>query len=147
MLFGESRQDTRSVFFNVWRKYQDKLPLEGAETIIVQVILNHPEYQPLLENPDRYQDKDYLPEQGEINPFLHLGMHIAIEEQLSMDRPRGIKAYYQQLSELHQDSHAALHNIMECLGEMLWHAQRNSSAPDETLYFSCLDEQLRARRK
>ena len=70
MLFGESRQDTRSVFFNAWRKYQDKQPLEGVESIIVQVVLNHPEYHSLLENPDQFQDKDYLPEHGETNPFL-----------------------------------------------------------------------------
>ena len=147
MLFGESRQDTRSVFFNVWRKYQHQEPLEGAERIIIKVILAHPEYQSLLENPERYQDKDYLPEHGEINPFLHLGMHVAIEEQLSMDRPKGIKTYFTKLSEQHQDGHVALHNIMECLGEMLWHAQRDRTAPDEKLYFTCLDKHLRDTRK
>jgi hypothetical protein len=142
MLFGESRQDTRSVFFSAWRKYRDKQPLEGVEAIIVQVVLNHPEYHALLENPDQFQDRDYLPEHGETNPFLHLGMHVAIEEQLSMDRPSGIKAYYQRLTETHQDAHAALHSIMECLGEMLWQAQRDGVQPDESVYFSCLDKHL-----
>lgn len=146
MLFGESRQDTRSVFFSAWQKYLDKQPLEGVEAIVVQVVLNHPEYHALLENPDQFQDRDYLPEHGETNPFLHLGMHVAIEEQLSMDRPAGIKEYFQRLTEMHRDSHAALHTIMECLGEMLWQAQRDGTEPDETLYFSCLEGYLQQKR-
>ena len=146
MLFGESRQDTRSVFFTAWKKYRDKKPLEGVESIVVQVVVNHPEYHALLENPDQFQDRDYLPEHGETNPFLHLGMHVAIEEQLSMNRPSGIREYFQRLTDAHQDAHAALHAIMECLGEMLWHAQRDGTAPDEALYFSCLDKQLQQKR-
>ncbi len=143
MLFGQSRQNTREVFFTAWQKYRDKQPLAGAETIITQVVLNHPEYHSLLEDPDRYRDKDYLPEHGETNPFLHMGMHVAIEEQLSLDRPLGIKQRFQQLAEQEQDAHAAQHIIMECLAEMLWASQRSGTPPDENLYFSCLDKHLR----
>lgn len=145
MLFGRSRQDTREVFFVAWQKYRDQLPLEGAETIVAQVIVNHPEYHKLLDNPEQYRDKDYLPEHGDTNPFLHMGMHVAIEEQLSLDRPQGIRRRFRQLMEQEQDPHAAQHIIMECLAEMLWSAQRSANPPDESLYFSCLDKQLKGK--
>ena len=147
MLFGQSRQDTREVFFKAWQKYRDQLPLEGAETIVAQVIVNHPEYHKVLDNPEQYRNKDYLPEHGETNPFLHMGMHVAIEEQLSLDRPEGIRQRYRQLTEQEQDPHTAQHIIMECLADMLWSAQHSASPPDENLYFSCLDKQLKKNQE
>lgn len=142
MLFAGSRQEARQVFFSAWRKYLDKKPLEGIEGIIVQVALQHPEYHTLLEHPDQFEDKDYLPEHGETNPFLHMGMHVTIEEQLNMDRPLGIKSRFATLAEKQGDAHEAQHIMMECLAEMLWQAQRQGGAPDEKAYFSCLDANL-----
>jgi len=142
MLFSGSRQEARQVFFNAWRKYLDKKPLEGIDSIIVQVALQHPEYHTLLEHPDQFEDKDYLPEHGETNPFLHMGMHVTIEEQLNMDRPRGIRSRFETLAQKQGDAHGAQHIMMECLAEMLWQAQRKGSAPDEKGYFACLDANL-----
>jgi len=142
MLFSGSRQETRQVFFSAWRKYLDKKPLEGVEGIIVQVALTHPEYHNLLEHPDQFEDKDYLPEHGQINPFLHMGMHVGIEEQLSMDRSIGIKTRFENLAQKLGDAHDAQHIIMECLTEMLWRVQHEGTPPDEKGYFSCIDANL-----
>lgn len=108
----------------------------------MQVALTHPEYHNLLEHPDQFEDKDYLPEHGETNPFLHMGMHVSIEEQLSLDRPVGIKAKFEALAQQLSDAHQAQHIIMECLAEMLWQAQRQGVAPDEKSYLSCIDTNL-----
>lgn len=140
-LFGNQRQDTREVFFRTYEKLQRRELLEGIETIVGRVIKAHPEYHSLLQQREAYADRDYLPQQGEPNPFLHMGMHVAIEEQLSLDRPRGIRAAYEGLLLRLADPHAAQHQVMECLGEMMWQAQRQNAAPDEDRYIECLQQQ------
>lgn len=139
MLLGQGRRQTREVFFRAWAKHREHQPLEGVESLIVAVALRHPEYHALLEHPVHVEDRDYLPEGGQMNPFLHMGMHIAIEEQLALDQPRGIRAQYQRLRARLADEHAAQHHIMECLGEWLWRAGRDGAAPPpETDYLDCL---------
>jgi Domain of unknown function (DUF1841) len=138
MLTGQDRGQTREVFFRAWRAHREGRPLEGVEKLIVQVALRHPEYHPVLEQSEAARERDYFPETGETNPFLHLGMHIAIEEQLSIDQPPGIRGYYQKLLSRYPDEHAVQHRMMECLGEMLWQASRQKTAPQETVYFDCL---------
>ncbi len=138
MFAGQDRGETREVFFRAWRAHREGRPLEGVEKLIVQVVLRHPEYHPLLEQAESARERDYFPESGETNPFLHLGMHIAIEEQLSLDQPRGLRGYYRKILQRVPDEHAAQHRMMECLGEMLWRASRESTAPQETVYLDCL---------
>lgn len=139
MLLGQDRRQTREVFFRAWQRHRENLPLEGVEPLIVAIALRHPEYHALLESPAQAEDRDYLPEGGQTNPFLHMGMHIAIEEQLTLDQPRGIRAQYQRLCARLADEHTVQHHIMECLGEWLWHAGRGSAAPPpETDYLDCL---------
>ncbi len=138
MLAGQDRGQTREVFFRAWRAHREGRPLEGVERLIVQVALRHPEYHTVLEQSDTTRERDYSPEAGESNPFLHLGLHIAIEEQLSIDQPPGIRARYQELLRGYPDEHAVQHRMMECLGEMLWQAGRQNSAPQESLYLDCL---------
>ena len=142
MFAGQDRGQTREVFFRAWRAHREGHPLEGVEKLIVQVVLRHPEYHALLEHPEPARERDYFPESGETNPFLHLGMHIAIEEQLSIDQPRGIRGYYQKILMRLPDEHAAQHHMMECLGEMLWQASRQATAPQETVYLDCLKRLL-----
>ncbi|WP_372523036.1 DUF1841 family protein [Sulfuricaulis sp.] len=142
MFSGQDRGQTREVFFRAWRAHHEGRPLEGVEKLIVQVVLRHPEYHSLLEHPEPARERDYFPESGETNPFLHLGMHIAIEEQLSIDQPRGIRGYYQKILMRLPDEHAAQHHMMECLGEMLWQASRQATAPQETVYLDCLKRLL-----
>jgi hypothetical protein len=147
MFAGQDRGQTREVFFRAWRAHREGHPLEGVEKLIVQVVLRHPEYHALLEHPEPARERDYFPETGETNPFLHLGMHIAIEEQLSIDQPRGIRGYYQKILMRLPDEHAAQHHMMECLGEMLWQANRQAMAPQETVYLDCLQRLLGSHLK
>ncbi|MGH8683969.1 MAG: DUF1841 family protein [Nitrosospira sp.] len=138
-MFNPSREQARQFFFDTWRKYRQREMLSGMEDMALEVILLHPEYHAMLDDPERYQDKDYLPEMGDTNPFLHMGMHIAIKEQLSIDQPAGIRQRFERLLKETGDEHAATHQVMECLAEMIWQAQRNRSALDATVYFECLD--------
>lgn len=137
-MFNPSRDQAREFFFAAWRKYRGRAPIEGLETVAVDVMLLHPEYHHALDDPDRFLDRDYTPEQGQANPFLHLSLHLAIEEQLSIDQPPGIRAEFERLLASRGDRHDALHAVLECLGEVLWQAQRNRSAPDGLAYLECL---------
>lgn len=138
MLFGQDRNQIRQFFFDTWQKRTSGAILQPLEQIIANVIEQHPEYQPLLTTVDAALDRDYLPELGQTNPFLHMGMHIAIHEQLAVERPAGIRDVYRNLSARFGDTHAAEHQMMECLGQVLWQAQRDGTAPDEAAYFECL---------
>jgi hypothetical protein len=109
------------------------------EDMALGVILLHPEYHRILDDIERYRDKDYSPEMGDTNPFLHMSMHIAIKEQLSIDQPVGICERFDRLLKRCGDEHEAMHQVIECLAEMIWQAQRGQSAPDATIYFDCLD--------
>lgn len=126
---------------DTWRKRRAGTLLTPLEDLAAQLIEKHPEYFSILENPERYQDKDYSPEQGATNPFLHLMMHLTIEEQISIDQPHGIRTHFQRLAEKHESEHNAQHHMMECLSEMIWQAQRNGTAPDANIYLSCLEKQ------
>ncbi|NWG40143.1 MAG: DUF1841 family protein [Hydrogenophilaceae bacterium] len=141
-MFNPSRDQVRQFFFGVWGKYRNKQPLEGAETLALAVILDHPEYHGVLENPDRHQDRDYLPEHGETNPFLHLSMHLALAEQVSIDQPPGIRDLLDQLSTKLGERMAAEHAAIDCLAEMIWQAQRQGTAYDAGIYFECLRKAL-----
>lgn len=136
-MFNQDRNQMRKVFYDCWKAHQENAPLDAMQKIITHVIELHPEYQVLLEN-ESALDKDYLPDQGEVNPFLHMSMHIALHEQISTDRPDGIKAVYQSIIMKQGTAHEAEHAMMDCLGEALWLAQRNNAMPDEILYFECL---------
>jgi len=131
----------RKVFFDAWHKHRAGLVLEGIERIVVAVALRHPEYHPILDQPEASADRDWTPELGESNPFLHMAMHIAIEEQLSIDQPAGIRAHYQAMCRKLGDDHAAQHQVMECLGSMLWQAGRDQSPPDPAVYLECLQRE------
>lgn len=139
-MFGNDRNQLRQYYLDVWHKAQNNQPLEPLEKIIADVISQHPEYQTILTDKDKTLSKEYLPESGESNPFMHMGMHIAIHEQLNSNRPVGIREIYQKLSTQTGDVHKAEHQMMECLAEMMWQAQRQASAPDETLYLTRLKQ-------
>ena len=137
-MFGQDRQQLRQMFFQSWQKQLENRPLEPLEAMIVDVILLHPEYHVMLSDPDAYVDKDYSPEMGQTNPFLHMAMHISIREQLSTNRPDGIQSLYEQLCQKYSSSHEAEHIIMDCLGKVLWEAQRSQQMPDDQDYLECL---------
>ena len=142
-MFSPSRDQARRFFFDTWAKHRAGVALEGLETTALAVILLHPEYHPLLDNHDRNVDRDFGPEQGGLNPFLHLSLHLAIEEQLAIDQPPGITAAHRSLVAQFGDEHEAKHAVLECLGETIWNAQRNAAAPDGEAYLRCIEQRLR----
>ncbi|MCB1873426.1 MAG: DUF1841 family protein [Gammaproteobacteria bacterium] len=145
-MFGNNRTEIRRVFTEAWRKHRANEQATPLETLISGIIAQHPEYHRLIENPDAALERDFLPEGGESNPFLHLGMHISVQEQLGTDRPVGISMLYQQLTAVVGDTHEAEHQLMECLGRMLWEAQSAATAPDEQAYLACVRKLIQGRK-
>ena len=139
-MFGHDRNQLRQMYLDAWQKLQAGTLLQPLEALIAEIITLHPEYQHLLEKGQDALSKDFSPEQGESNPFMHMGMHIAIREQLGTDRPAGISTAYKKLLLRMQDTHAAEHQMMECLGQSLWEAQRNNTTPDENQYLLCVQK-------
>ena len=139
-MFNPTRDQARELFFGAWRKYRDGEPLAGMDSLGLDVILLHPEYHAILELPARYRDQDYV---GEANPFLHMSLHVALEEQLSIEQPPGIAERFRALLARRGNRHDALHEAIECLAEMLWRAQRHGAAPDAAAYLECLAKSAR----
>jgi hypothetical protein len=136
-MFGQNREQLRRFFQTSWKKRLDGHPLQPLERLVAQVIEQHPEYHRHLAD-ERQIQRDFTPEQGETNPWLHMGMHITLGEQLGADRPSGIRTAYQAVVRRLGDPHAAEHAIMDCLGVVLWEAQRAGQAPDEQAYLECV---------
>ncbi|HQU88820.1 MAG TPA: DUF1841 family protein [Denitromonas sp.] len=132
-MFDPSRDQARHFFIEAWRKQRDGNILTPLESMVVDIVQLHPEYQPLLEDKDAI-DHDFAPEDGQVNPFLHLSLHLAIEEQLSINQPPGLKPAFAQLQLLKGSRHEALHEVLECLGEVIWTAQRDRQPPDGAAY-------------
>lgn len=137
---SQNREQMRQMYLEAWRKYTARQPLEPLEAQLAAVIAEHPEYVPLLESGPQALAADYTPEGGRENPFLHMGLHLAIREQVATDRPTGIAQIHQSLSRRLSDPHAAEHAMLELLAETLWESQRSGRAPDEQRYL----ERLRA---
>ena len=143
-MFNPSREQARRFLFDAWRKFGAGEALSGLEQVAVEVIGDHPEYQGLLESPERNLDRDFTPDGGAMNPFLHLSLHLAIREQLSIDQPPGIRAEHDRLRAELGSAHEATHAVLECLGEALWQAQRLGTGPDAALYLDCIRQHGRA---
>ncbi len=133
----QSRDEIRQVYLKVWQKMQNQSVLEPLEAIIADVIKLHPEYHSMLETGETAKQKDFSPEDGQTNPFLHMGMHITLREQAGGDRPAGILDIYAKLVQ-QKGIHETEHAMMECLGQTLWNAQRDDAMPDENAYLACL---------
>ena len=144
-MYGPSRDQARALFFETWRRWRDGLPLEGMQAVALEAILAHPEYHGVLSDPARHLERDYPPEAGETNPFLHLALHVALAEQLATDQPPGIRAAFDALLARRRERHAAEHAAIDCLAEMVWRAQRAATAPDAAAYLECLRRAATAR--
>jgi uncharacterized protein DUF1841 len=140
-MFGQNRQQLRQFYHDVWNKKQTKETLNALETTIAQVIDNHPEYHKIFAT-EASLEREYFVEDGQTNPFLHMGLHLSLHEQISTDRPAGIRQLYQKLQAKFADAHDTEHQMMECLTESLWLAQRNNQAPSETDYLAALQQLL-----
>ncbi|MBU4610426.1 DUF1841 family protein [Achromobacter sp. GG226] len=135
-MFNPSREQVRSFFRETWRKHQQDEILTPLEAMALDWVIEHPEYHETLMS-DEASAADYAVEAGQTNPFLHLSMHLAIAEQLSIDQPPGIRDAYQRLA-ARTDAHHAAHEIMECLGQIVWEAQRNRQPPDSDKYLELI---------
>ena len=124
------------MYVEAWRKAEAREPLSALESQIASVIADHPEYQPLMT--DTAVDAAFTPEGGQTNPFLHMGLHLAVRDQVATDRPEGIALIYNRLASTLQDKHEAEHRIVDCLAEALWDAQRRNTMPDEAAYLERL---------
>ncbi len=136
-MFSNDRTEMRKVFYECWQRKREGQPLDALQQMIAGVIEQHPEYHSLLDN-DSHLDRDYSGAEGETNPFLHMSMHIALIEQISTDRPAGIRSCHQHLTRTLSSAHEAEHRMMECLSEAIWQAQRHNRMPDEAAYLNCL---------
>ena len=141
-LYNPSRDQARQFLFDAWKKFQQQAVLTDLEKIAVEVIQMHPEYHSILETPERYMNEQYFPEMGSTNPFLHLSLHLSVIEQISINQPIGIAQIYTQLRQYHNDSHLAQHDILDCLAETIWQAQRNNSGLDAQSYLTLLEQKL-----
>ena len=133
----QNRDEIRKVYQAVWQKVNSGQLLEPMESLIADVIQLHPEYHALLDSGESLLEAEFSADTGQSNPFLHMGMHIALREQAGTDRPAGFTKLYKKLLRK-MDVHRAEHAMMECLGQSLWLAQRNNTAPDEQAYLACV---------
>lgn len=123
-MFQPTRDEVRQFFCEAWRKHRSNQPASGQERIAIACMMEHPEYHGWLEAPELAVQQDFSVEAGRENPFLHLSMHLALEEQLSIDQPKGIRRAFEYLQGRCHDRHEAAHEAMESLGEILWQTQR-----------------------
>jgi Domain of unknown function (DUF1841) len=140
-VFNPSRDEARRFLIDAWAKHRAQQPLTSLEQIAAGLIALHPEYHATFEQPEQFAEREYAPETGAINPFLHLSLHLAVAEQLAIDQPPGIRKEFERIRAARGDEHAALHAVLECLGEVVWQAQRQRTGPDAQLYLDCLARQ------
>ena len=137
MLYTQDRTEQRKFLANAWQKFLGKKILDPLESQLTQVIEIHPEYHSLIQN----VESDYFPEQGEVNPFLHINLHLSLREQLSINQPHGIKEIYHKIVNSTGDSHEAEHKMMDCIAEMIFSSQKNKLPMDHQAYIRCLETQ------
>lgn len=135
MIFGQDRNELRRMYADAWRKHLGRQVLSPLEAQIAAVVAQHPEYHNAVTGS---LDKDFPVEAGETNPFLHMGLHLGIREQVTTDRPAGIARVFEQLAARLGDAHLAEHSMIDCLAETLWEAQGKNQPPDEAAYLERL---------
>jgi len=139
-MYTPNQQDVRRFFCRISEKLLTHEALEPIEQVAAPWVSEHPEYANELSDVERALRLDYPVDAGRENPFLHLSMHLSIEEQCSIDQPRGIRAAVQHLSEHLGSRHEAHHAVMECLGIMIWESQRSGFSPDPHQYLECVQK-------
>ena len=133
-MFSQDRKKQREFLAKSWQKYTSNKPLEPLEKQLVSIIEIHHEYHDLIGN----IESEYFPEQGEVNPFLHINLHLALRDQLSINMPKGVKEVYKKLIEQYTDLHIVEHLMMECIAEMIYISQKNNTAIDQESYLNCI---------
>lgn len=136
MIFSQDRTELRRMYAEAWRKHREKSPMSPLEAQIAAVVDLHPEYHADVSSEDLQHD--YTPDGGRTNPFLHMGLHLGLREQLATNRPAGIVGIHDALTAKTGDPHEAEHQMIECLAEALWQAQSRGTPPDEREYLERL---------
>ena len=137
-MFAPSQHDVRRFFCQTHSKQRGGMPLTPMETLAARWIAEHPEYDADLADVDAALSARYTVDDGRANPFLHLSMHLTISEQVAIDQPRGIRQACDLLAARLGSAHEAQHQVMECLGEMVWTSQRTGLPPDGQAYLDCV---------
>ena len=135
-MFSSDRSAQRKFLAKSWEKYKANQLLEPLELQLAKIIEKHPEYQEIINN----LDTEYFPEQGKINPFLHINLHLSLQDQLSLDKPKGIKKIYNSLVKKIKDTHRVEHIMMEQIAEMIFNSQKNNKPMDQEQYLRSLKE-------
>ena len=135
MIFGQDRDELRRMYADAWQKHRDSVPMSPLDAQIAQVVEEHPEYHAAVGGD---LTEDFSVEGGKTNPFLHMGLHLSVREQVATDRPAGVAEIFQLLAGKAGDSHTAEHRMIDCLAETLWESQRDQSPPDESSYLERL---------
>ncbi len=138
-MYSQDRNQLRMQYYRIWEKYQNGQVLEPLEKLLLDIMLMHPEYHQVIEALGLEQQSDADIEEQH-NPFLHMGLHIALIEQIQTNRPDGIASVYSKLLNRHQDEHMVQHLMIDCLAEALWQGQHNPAGPDEVQYLECLEK-------
>ena len=143
MIFGQDRTELRQMYVDAWRKAREGRLLSPLEAQIADVIADHPEYHDVMTGHELQEP--FTPEGGRSNPFLHMGLHLALRDQVSTDRPQGVRAAFESIAARAKDRLDAEHRAIECLAETLWEAQRQNAAPDEQQYLERLKRLAQSR--
>lgn len=136
-MLPSDRAQLRAFYASAWGRLQAGKPLQPLEALVAGVVGEHPEYHAVVGSV-ALREADHGVADGEVNPFLHLGMHVALREQAGADRPSGFAALYARVLARHGERHAAEHAMMECLGAVMWAAQRSGQPPDEQAFLACV---------
>jgi len=137
-MFQPSQEDVRRFFCGVLARQRAGAPLTPMDALAARWIDEHPEYHAELADEAAALAAVYTVEAGRSNPFLHLSMHLSIDEQCRIDQPSGIRQAVELLAARHGSLHAAHHEVMECLGEMIWASQRSGLPPDGLAYLEAV---------
>jgi hypothetical protein len=152
-MFSPSQSDVRRFLCGVWRKHREATPLTPLEALAADWITEHPEYHVDLADEEAAVAAVYTVEaaeadasRGRTNPFLHLSMHLSISEQTGIDQPRGIRQAVELLTARRTSLHDAHHEVMECLGTMIWESQRSGRPPDGDAYIDAVRRRATSSR-
>jgi hypothetical protein len=138
MIFGQDRDELRRMYQDAWRRFKGREVLTPLQAQIAKVVQEHSEYHDVIESIPK--ETEFTPEGGKSNPYLHMGLHLAIREQVATDRPAGVRAVFERLAAAAGEAHSAEHRMLECLAESLWEAQRDGVMPDEATYLERLKQ-------
>ena len=137
-MFTQDRSELRARFSTAWERVRHGQPMNAEEQQLVQIMREHPEYQEAITDDDEALHRDYG-DDGTVNPFLHIGLHVALLDQVGRDRPAGIRRVYRQVLDAYEgDRHKAEHAMMSCLADMLWRVMHQGQRFNDKAYLRCL---------